>query len=104
MKDNSSSIGNHASSSAEAIRRSRDRVWEHRLVWILLFAILGLWCYFSLIGRVDGKLTGEIVKRLRKEFPGHLVSIDRAQLHASKSITIEGLRISKPTPPAPSPI
>ena len=87
----------NASNSADAIRRSRDRVWEHRLVWILLFAILGLWCYYFLIGRVDSKLTGEIVKQLRKEFPGHLVSIDRAQFQAGKSITIEGLRISKPT-------
>ncbi len=60
---------NKASNSADAIRRSRDRVWELRLVWILLFAILGLWCYFSLIGRVDSKLTNEILKHIRKEFP-----------------------------------
>ena len=87
----------NASNSADEIRRSRDRVWEHRIVWILLIAILGLWCYFFLIGRVDSKLKGEIVKQLRKEFPGHQVSIDRAQFQAGKSITIEGLRISKPT-------
>lgn len=87
----------NANSSAESIRRSRDRVWEHRLVWILLFAILGLWCYFSLIGRVDGKLTSEIVKQLRKEFPSHFVSIERAHFQPGKSITIEGVRIAKPT-------
>ena len=87
----------NANSSAESIRRSRDRVWEHRLVWILLFAILGLWCYFSLIGRVDSKLTNEIVKQLRKEFPSHFVSIDRAHFQPGKSITIEGVRIAKPT-------
>ena len=87
----------NANSSAESIRRSRDRIWEHRLVWILLFAILGLWCYFSLIGRVDSKLTNEIIKQLRKEFPSHFVSIDRAHFQPGKSITIEGVRIAKPT-------
>ena len=88
-------VETNASNSADEIRRSRDRVWEHRIVWILLIAILGLWCYFFLIGRVDSKLKGEIVKQLRKEFPGHQVSIDRAQFQAGKSITIEGLRIFK---------
>ena len=86
-----------AGSSADAIRRSRDRVWEHRLVWILLFAILGLWCYFSLIGRVDSKLTNEILRHIRKEFPSHFVSIDRAHFQPGHSITIEGIRIAKPT-------
>ncbi|MEQ1828101.1 MAG: hypothetical protein ABL921_19230 [Pirellula sp.] len=79
------------------IRRSRDRVWEHRLVWLLLFAILGLWGYFHLVGRVDSKLTTEILKHVRKEFPGHLVFIDRAHLIPGQSITIEGIRIAKPT-------
>ncbi len=88
---------NKASNSADAIRRSRDRVWELRLVWILLFAILGLWCYFSLIGRVDSKLTNEILKHIRKEFPSHFVSIDRAHFQPGQSITIEGIRIAKPT-------
>lgn len=83
--------------SAESIRRSRDRVWEHRLVWLLLIAILGLWCYFSLMGRVDGKLTQEIVKLLRKEFPTHFVTVERAHFLAGRSITIEGIRIAKPT-------
>ncbi len=83
--------------SADSIRRSRDRVWEHRLVWLLLIAILGLWCYFSLMGRVDGKLTQEIVKLLRKEFPSHFVTVERAHFLAGKSITIEGIRIAKPT-------
>ena len=90
-------IETNASNSADAIRRSRDRVWEHRLVWILLFAILGLWCYFFLIGRVDSKLTSEIVKQFRKEFPAHFISIDRAHFQAGQSITIEGIRIAKPT-------
>jgi len=83
--------------SADSIRRSRDRTWEQRIVWLLLFAILGLWCYFSLMGRVDSKLTGEIVKLLRKEFPSHFISVDRAHFLAGKSITIEGIRIAKPT-------
>ena len=90
-------IESNASNSADAIRRSRDRIWEHRLVWILLFAILGLWCYFFLIGRVDSKLTNEILKQFRKEFPAHIVSIDRAHLQACQSITIEGIRIAKAT-------
>ncbi|MCY2985901.1 MAG: hypothetical protein NTY15_19920 [Planctomycetota bacterium] len=88
---------NNIEISADSIRRSRDRVWEHRLVWLLLIAILGLWCYFSLMGRVDGKLTQEIVKLLRKEFPAHFVSVERAHFLAGKSITIEGIRIAKPT-------
>ena len=86
-----------ADSSADSIRRSRDRVWEHRFVWLLLFAILGLWCYFSIIGGVDSKLTMEIVKRLQKEFPAHQVTIDRASYRAGQSITIEGIRIAKHT-------
>ena len=88
-------IESNANNSADAIRLSRDRIWEHRLVWILLFSILGLWCYFFLIGRVDSKLTSEIVKQFRKEFPGHFVSIDRAHFQAGQSITIEGIRIAR---------
>lgn len=83
--------------SDDAIRKSRDRVWEHRFVWLLLFAIVGLWCFFSLIGRVDNKLTLEILRQLRKEFPAHIVFLDRAHLQAGQSITIEGVRIAKPT-------
>ncbi len=83
--------------TADSIRRNRDRVWEHRIVWLLLFAILGLWCYFYLIGRVDTKLTSEVILRLRKEFPSHIVTVDRAYFLAGKSITIEGIRIAKPT-------
>jgi len=83
--------------SADSIRRSRDRVWEHRLLWLLLITILGLWCYFSVIGQVDGKLTQEIIKLLRKEFPTHFVTVDRAHFLSGKSITIEGIRIAKPT-------
>ena len=90
-------IDTHSTSSADSIRRGRDRVWEHRLLWILLFAILGLWCYFSLIGQVDSRLTSEILKRMRKEFPTHYISVDRAHYQAGKSITIEGIRIAKPT-------
>jgi hypothetical protein len=67
------------------------------MLWILIFAILGLWCYFSLIGRVDGRLTSEILQRLRTEFPSHHVTVDRAHYQAGKSITIEGIRIAKPT-------
>jgi AsmA-like C-terminal region len=88
---------NNIDISADSIRRSRDRVWEHRLVWLLLIAILGLWCYFSIMGRVDGKLTQEIVKLLRKEFPAHFVTVERAHFLAGKSITIEGIRIAKQT-------
>lgn len=83
--------------SADSIRQGRDRVWEHRFVWLLLLAIAGLWGYTYLIGRVDNKLTLEILKHIRKEFPSHLVYIDRAHLQAGQSITIEGIRIAKPT-------
>lgn len=67
------------------------------MVWLLLFSVLGLWCYFSLIGRVDSKLTSEILKQLRREFPSHFISVDRTHFLAGKSITIEGIRIAKPT-------
>lgn len=84
-------------SSDERIRRSRDRIWEHRIAWLLLLTILGLTGYFFVIGQVDDKLTLEITKRLRTEFPGHQVNVDRAHLQAGESITIEGIRITKPT-------
>lgn len=86
-----------ASLNGDSIRRNRDRVWEHRFVWLLLIAILGLWGYFYVIGRVDSKLTQEILKVARREFPGHLIFIDRTHLVAGQSITIEGIRIAKPT-------
>jgi hypothetical protein len=76
---------------------SRDRVWEYRIVWMLLLASVGLFGYFQLIGRVDNRLTQEIVQRLRKELPQHFISVDRARLISGQSITIDGLRISKPT-------
>jgi hypothetical protein len=64
---------------------------------LLLLISLGLTTYFFLMGRVDDKLTQEILKHFRKEFPSHQVFIDRAQLQSGKSITIEGVRIAKPT-------
>ena len=88
---------NEATVSAKSIRQGRDRVWEHRFVWLLLLVIVGLWAYTFLISRVDNKLTTEILKRIRQEFPTHLVFIDRAHLQAGQSITIEGIRIAKPT-------
>jgi hypothetical protein len=42
-------------------------------------------------------LTAEILKLIRKELPSHLVYIDRAHLDPGQSITIEGIRIAKPT-------
>jgi hypothetical protein len=88
---------NQAKNTDELIRRSRDRVWEHRMVWLLLLTILGLTGYFFVMGQVDDKLTKEILKRLRTEFPGHQVNVDRAHLQHGQSITIEGIRITKPT-------
>nr|MCU0706653.1 4-alpha-glucanotransferase [Pirellula sp.] len=76
---------------------SRDRVWEYRIVWMLLLAIVGLFGYFHIIGHVDNRLTNEIVQRLRLELPHHYVSVDRARLISGQSITIDGLRIAKPT-------
>ena len=83
--------------AAEEIRRRQDRIWEHRFVWLLLLLVLGLWGYFYAIGRVDQKLAHEVAKRLRKEFPAHVITVDRAHLQAGQSITIEGIRIAKST-------
>ena len=49
------------------------------------------------MGRVDSKLTSEIIRILRKEFPRHYVTVDRARLISGQSITIDGLRIAKST-------
>ncbi|MFO0011651.1 MAG: AsmA-like C-terminal region-containing protein [Planctomycetota bacterium] len=73
------------------------RAGGNRILWTLLVAIVGLLGYFQFIGRVDTRLTEEIVQRLRKEFPQHYVSVDRARLLTGQSITIDGLRIAKPT-------
>ena len=80
-----------------APNKRRDNVFESRLVWLLLLAIAGLWGYYFLLGRVDHKLTSEIIRRLRREFPHHYVSVDRARLIAGQSITVDGLRIAKTT-------
>jgi hypothetical protein len=79
----------------------RDRRWERRFLWLLLLAILALSGYFHLLGRVDSKLTSEILRLVRQEFPGHIIFIDRAHLVAGQSITIEGIRIAKPTDQGP---
>jgi hypothetical protein len=62
-----------------------------------MIAIVGLFGYSQMISRVDTHLTQEIVKRLRREWPNHYVSVDRARLIAGQSITMDGLRIAKPT-------
>ncbi len=69
----------------------------YRLLWLMLLGVVGLLGYFQLIGRVDTRLTQSIVSRLREEFPQHHISVDRARLIAGQSITIDGLRIAKPT-------
>jgi hypothetical protein len=83
--------------ATSAPNKRRDNVFESRLVWLLLLAIAGLWGYYFLLGRVDHKLTSEIIRRLRREFPHHYVSVDRARLIAGQSITVDGLRIAKTT-------
>ncbi len=85
------------SESVEAIRRRQDRIWEHRFVWFLLVMVLGLWGYFYAIGHVDQKIAKVVAKRLREEFPSHLITVERAHLQSGHSITIEGIRISKAT-------
>ena len=79
--------------SATPLRRSGG----YRLLWLILVAVAGLLGYFQILGRVDSKLTQEIAARLRKEFPQHYVTVDRARLISGQSITIDGLRIAKPT-------
>jgi hypothetical protein len=67
------------------------------LRWLLVAIALCFFGYYYAIGRIDHKLTGEILLRLRKELPGHEVSLDRASLQPGKSILLEGVRIAKQT-------
>ncbi len=86
----------------DAVRKCHaNLVWEHRLLWLLLIAILGLWGYHFAIGRVDRQLRGEILKKLSDRFPKHLVQLDRAHLEEGKAILLEGLEISLPTAEGP---
>jgi hypothetical protein len=68
-----------------------------RFLWLIVLAALGIASYFLLIDRVDHQLTSEVLRQLRKQFPQHLISVDRARLVHGQSITIDGIRISKPT-------
>lgn len=74
-----------------------ELVWEHRLLWLLLFAILGLWGYHYAMGRVDRQLRGEVLKILALKFPKHRVQLDRAHLEKGQAILLEGLQIALPT-------
>lgn len=68
-----------------------------RLSWILLLCASAVMAYYVLFDRVDHKLTSEIQSRLRKAFPDHYVTVDRARLVPGESILIDGLSVSKST-------
>ena len=75
----------------------RELVWEHRLLWLLMLAILGLWGYHYVMGRVDRTLRGEVLKILTAKFPKHRIQLDRAHLEKGQAILLEGLQIAVPT-------
>ena len=68
-----------------------------RLSWILLLCASAVMAYYVVFDRVDHKLTSEIQSRLRKQFPQHCVTVDRARLVPGESIVIDGLSIGKAT-------
>ncbi len=68
-----------------------------RLSWILLLCASAVMAYYVVFDRVDHKLTSEIQGRLRKAFPDHYVTVDRARLVPGESIVVDGLRICKST-------
>ncbi len=75
----------------------RGSVGSVALRWLLVVMIIGFLGYYYAMQRIDEKLTGEIVSKLRKELPGYVIALDRASLQPGKSILLEGLRISRPT-------
>ena len=68
-----------------------------RLSWILLLCASALMAYYVVFDRVDHTLTSEIQNRLRKQFPGHFIRVDRARLVPGQSILIDGLSVCKST-------
>jgi hypothetical protein len=76
---------------------AENRKGSGALRWLLVVIALCFFGYYYAVGRIDQKLTGEILLRLRKELPGHEVSLDRASLQPGKSILLEGVRIAKHT-------
>lgn len=87
---------------AEAARKCHaNLVWEHRLLWFLVIAILGLWGYHYVLGRVDRQIRGEVLKKLGERFPKHLIHLERAHLEEGKAIILEGLEIALPTSDGP---
>ena len=79
----------------------RNLVWEHRFLWMLVIAILGLWGYHYVLGRVDRKLREVILVKLAQKYPRHLIQLDHAHLEEGRAILIEGLEIMVPTPEGP---
>ncbi|MFN7449464.1 MAG: hypothetical protein ACK52L_11480 [Pirellula sp.] len=84
-----------ATSNDKVIAKTRSG--SGALRWLLVVIALCFFGYYYAIGRIDHKLTGEILLRLRKALPGHEVSLDRASLQPGKSILLEGVRIAKHT-------
>lgn len=84
-----------ATSNDKVIAKTRSG--SGALRWLLVVIALCFFGYYYAIGRIDHKLTGEILLRLREALPGHEVSLDRASLQPGKSILLEGVRIAKHT-------
>lgn len=90
---------NSARKPVEQRSQFRTALWAVFVLLVLVF--LG---YNYLIGQVDEKLTNEILTRVQKHFPKHVVSLERATLNPGVSIVLEGLTLKKPTSSGPRPV
>ncbi|MDZ4848276.1 MAG: AsmA-like C-terminal region-containing protein [Pirellulaceae bacterium] len=81
--------------------RERDRVWEHRFVWLLLLTLVSLGTYHYLHSRVDTTLRNTVLKLIAARFPNHLVALDSAHLEPGRGVLLEGLAIALPTSDGP---
>ncbi len=77
--------------------RRAGLVWEARLLWLLVFILLGYWTHGWISRKIDPELRRQVLQILRDRYPQHLITIDSAHLLESEAIVIDGLRITLPT-------
>jgi AsmA-like C-terminal region/Protein of unknown function len=105
MDARSKQSGDRASApSSVASSQKRDREWEHRLLWVLVLAVLGLMTFFYLSSQVDRRLRNAIISKISERYPTHIVELDRVHLEEGRALLLEGFRISAPTPEGIRPV